>query len=55
MISSVYVRLPKYETPILDAIKKNIDTKNIDMNNSTHAIGVKISNKFQIGEVLGGN
>ena len=55
MISSVYVRIPKYETPILAEAKKNIVTIPVAKNINIHVSGVKIFNKFQIGEVFGGN
>ena len=55
MISSVQVRIPKYETPILAEAKKNIETNKVETKIKNQVNGVKISTRFQIGEILGGN
>ena len=55
MISSVQVRIPKYETPILAEAKKTIETNKVETKIRNQVNGVKISTRFQIGEVLGGN
>ena len=55
MISSVYVLIPKYDTPILAEAKKKIDTDIIERNTKVQVIGLKSFTRFQIGEVFVGN
>ena len=54
MISSENVVIPKYFAPILAENMKKIEIDMIDMKVSSHVIGLKIINRFQIGETCEG-
>ena len=54
MISSENVVIPKYFAPILAENKKKIEIDVIDMKVSSHVIGLKIVNRFQMGETCEG-
>ena len=54
MISSLYVRIPKYEIPILAEMKKTIFTDIIDMNINSQDIGSNSLKRFQVGGTLSG-
>ena len=54
IISSVNVWIPKYEVPILAAMKKKIVTKRIDMKISIQDVGSNSFTTFQVGASLAG-
>ena len=53
-ISAVDGRVPKYEVPILDAMKKKIDTDKIERKINIQDWGSKSFKRFQIGGVSEG-
>ena len=54
MISSENVGIPKFLTPILEEKRKKTEIDVIDMAVSSQVIGLKIFNRFQIGETREG-
>ena len=54
IISSMNVRIPKYEVPILAAMKKKIDTNVIDVKINNQDVRSKSFRRFQVGAVLNG-
>ena len=48
------VRIPKYEVPILAAMKKTIDTVTIDAKINIQEVGSNSLTRFQVGETLAG-
>ena len=54
IISSMNVRIPKYEVPILAAMKKKMVTDIIEMKISTQDVGSNSVRRFQVGATLAG-
>ena len=54
MISSMNVRIPKYEVPILAAMKKKIVTNVIEMKINIQDGGSNSFTRFQVGATLAG-
>ena len=54
IISSMNVRIPKYEVPILAAMKKKIVTNIIDVKISVQDGGSNSFTRFQVGATLSG-
>ena len=54
IISSMNVRIPNWEVPILAAMKKKIDTNRIDRKNGIQDGGSNTFTIFQVGATLAG-
>ena len=54
IISTLKVWRPKYEAPILDETRKNIDTERIDRNVNIQDMGVKRLTRFHAGDLFSG-
>ena len=54
IISSVNVRTPKYEVPILAAMKKKSVTKRIDVKINIQEVVSNSLTRFQVGATLAG-
>ena len=54
MISSMNVRIPKYEVPILAAKKKKRVTDIIDVKINIQDVGSNSFRRFQVGAILAG-
>ena len=54
IISSMNIRIPKYEVPILAAIRKKRVIDKIESKINTHDVGSNSFKRFQIGEILAG-
>ena len=54
MISSMNVRIPKYDVPILAAKKRNSVTDVVDAKISIQEVGSNSFTRFQVGATLAG-